>query len=90
MLNRGKLNVVQAISLAGGETLQSFARWAVIVRRRGDAFDQIKVPLKKMEKGSSAPVALEINDALYVPTSGWKSIVLNGSNVLSAAAAASI
>jgi polysaccharide biosynthesis/export protein len=90
MLNGGKLNVVQAISLAGGETLQSSAASTVIVRRRGDKFNQIKVPLKKMEKGDATPVALETNDALYVPTSGWKSLVLNGSSVLSAAAAASI
>ncbi len=90
MVNGGSLNVVQALSLAGGETLHASTHWAVIVRKKGEVFEQIKVPLGKMEKGDAPPVALEINDALYVPASGWKSLVINGSNVLSAAAAASI
>lgn len=90
MVNGGALNAVEAISLAGGETLQSSTRWAVIVRIQGDTIQQIKVPLGKMEKGTSPAVALHSDDALYVPASGWKSLVLNGSNVLSAAAAASI
>lgn len=90
MVNGGALNAIQAIALAGGETLQASTRWALLVRRQGDGFAQIKVPLKKMEEGQSAPIALELNDALYVPASNWKSFVLNGSSVLSAAAAASI
>jgi polysaccharide export outer membrane protein len=90
MVNGGSLNVVQALSLAGGETLHASTHWAVIVRKKGEIFEQIKVPLGKMERGDAPPIALEINDALYVPVSGWKSLVINGSNVLSAAAAASI
>jgi polysaccharide export outer membrane protein len=90
MVNGGTLNVVQAISLAGGESLQSSTRWAIIVRRQEDGFTQIKIPLGKMEKGDVTPVALQLNDALYVPVSGWKSLVTNGSSVLSAAAAASV
>ena len=90
MVNGGSLNVVEAVSLAGGETLLSSTRWAVIVRRQGDDIKQIKVPLQKMEKGEAPTVALQVNDALYVPPSTWKSLVINGSNVLSAAAAASI
>ncbi|HEY6489093.1 MAG: polysaccharide biosynthesis/export family protein [Terracidiphilus sp.] len=90
MVNGGALNAIQAIALAGGETLQASARWALLVRRQEDGFAQIKVPLKKMEEGEAAPMPLELNDALYVPASNWKSFVLNGSSVLSAAAAASI
>jgi polysaccharide export outer membrane protein len=90
MLNGGSLNVVQALALAGGETLQADMRGVLIVRRKGSQFEQIKVPLKKIEKGTAIPIPLEVNDALFVPTSAWKSLVLNGSSVLSAAAAASI
>ena len=90
MVNGGTLNVVQAISLAGGQTLQSSACCAVVVRRQGNSFVQIKVPLGKMEKGDAAPIFLQLDDALYVPASAWKSFVINGSNVLSAAASASI
>lgn len=90
MVNGGSLNVVEAVSLAGGETLQASNHWAVIVRRKDDRIEQIKVRLGKMEKGEASAIALEINDALFVPSSGWKSLVINGTNVLSAAAAASI
>jgi polysaccharide biosynthesis/export protein len=90
MVNGGVLNVVQAISLAGGETIRSSTRFAVLVRRQGQSFVQIKVPLGKMEKGDAPPLPLQRDDALYIPASAWKSFVINGSNVLSAAAAASI
>jgi polysaccharide export outer membrane protein len=90
MVNGGTLNVVQAISLAGGQTLQSSTCCAIVVRRQGDSFMQIKVPLGRMEKGDVPPVPLQLDDALYVPASAWKSFVINGSNVLSAAASASI
>jgi polysaccharide biosynthesis/export protein len=90
MVNGGRLNVVQAISLAGGQTLQSSTCCAIVVRRQGSTFVRIKVPLGRMERGDASPVPLEIDDALYVPTSAWKSFVINGSNVISAAASASI
>ncbi len=90
MVNGGMLNVVQAISLAGGQTLQSSTCCAVVVRRQGNSFVQIKVSLGKMEKGDAPPLSLQLDDALYVPASAWKSFVINGSNVLSAAASASI
>lgn len=91
MVNGGTLSVVQAVSLAGGVTLQASTHFAVVVRRQpGGGYVQFRVPLGKMQRGGAAPVALEMNDALYVPPSTWKSIVINGSNVLSAAASAAI
>lgn len=90
MINGGTLNVIQAISLAGGTGLQAATKWAVIVRRQGDGFVQLKVPLSKMEKGGANPIPLEINDALYVPLSGWKAVLENSSSVLSAVASAAV
>ncbi|HVZ84591.1 MAG TPA: polysaccharide biosynthesis/export family protein [Terracidiphilus sp.] len=90
MVNGGSLSVVQAVALAGGTTLQASAKWAVVVRRKGDSYIQFKVPLSKMETGGATPVQLEWNDALYVPVSTWKAVLVNGSNVISAATAAAI
>lgn len=90
MVNGGSLSVIQAVSLAGGTTLQAADKWAVIVRRQGDGYVQFKVPLAAMEKGGAAPIQLQVNDALYVPVSTWKAVVVNGSNVLSAATSAAI
>jgi len=90
MVNGGSLNIAQAVALAGGETAQSSTRWALITRKGGDGIEQIKVPLRKVEKGQAPAAELQQNDVLYVPQSGWKSAVIGGSSVLSAAAAASI
>jgi polysaccharide export outer membrane protein len=90
MVNGGSLSVIQAVSLAGGITLQASAKWAVIVRRQGDGYVQFKVPLSAMETGGAAPVQLLANDALYVPVSTWKAVLISSSNVLSAATSAAI
>jgi len=90
MVNGGALNVVQAVSLAGGETPEHSTRWAIVVRKQGDNYEQVKVSLDKMEKGLEKPAPLQMNDALYVPASRWKSAIVSGSSILSAAAAASI
>ena len=88
MVNGGSINVVQAIALAGGTTLQASAKWAVIVRKQGSGLVQFKVPLNKIQKGEASPVQLEWNDAVYVPTSTWKSVLINGSAIVGAAASA--
>ncbi|MDR3742409.1 MAG: polysaccharide biosynthesis/export family protein [Terracidiphilus sp.] len=90
MVDGGALSVVQAVSLAGGTTLQASTRWAVIVRRQGDSYVQFKVQLDKMQTGRATPVQLQWNDALYIPLSAWKSVLINGSTVISAATSASI
>jgi polysaccharide export outer membrane protein len=90
MVNSGSLNVIQAISLAEGTTIQASTRWAVVVRRQGDGFVQFKVPISKMETGAAAPIQLQLNDTLFIPLSTWKAVLVNGSNVLSAATSASI
>ena len=90
MVDGGSLNVVQAISIAGGTTLQASTKWAVIVRRQGDDYVQFKVQLDKMQTGRATPVQLQWNDALYVPVSAWKAVLVNGSNVISSATSAAI
>jgi polysaccharide export outer membrane protein len=90
MVNGGALSVIEAVSLAGGTTLQASTSRAVVVRRQGTGIIQFKVPLGQMEVGKSAPSQLQIGDALYVPFSTWKSVLINGSNVLSAATSAAI
>jgi polysaccharide export outer membrane protein len=90
MVNGGSLSVIQALSLAGGTTLQASDRWALVVRKQASGITQFKVPLARMETGDSAPSQLQPNDALYIPISTWKAVLINGSNVLSAATSAAI
>lgn len=90
MADGGSLSVVEAVTLAGGTSLQASTRWVLIVRRQEGGLVQIKVPLGKMETGGAVPFQLQLNDALYVPLSTWKAVLMNGSNVLSAATSATI
>jgi polysaccharide export outer membrane protein len=90
MVNGGTLSVVQAVSLAGGTTLQASTKYAVIVRRQEKGFVQFKVPLGKMQTGGATPIELQVNDALYIPASSWKTVLINGQTVLGAAASAAI
>ena len=90
MVNGGTLNVSQAVSLAGGTSNLAKTKWAVVVRTQGSEFSQFKVPLQSMETGSTPPVSLQLNDILYIPTSSWKSVLINGSNILGAVSSASI
>jgi polysaccharide export outer membrane protein len=90
MVNGGSLSVIEAISLAGGTTLQASTRWAMVIRRQGTDVSQFKIPLGRMETGDSPPTQLQLSDALYVPVSTWKAVLINGSNVLSAATSAAI
>ena len=90
MVNGGSLSVIEALALAGGTTLQASTKWAVVVRRQGAGVTQFKVPLSRMETGDASPSQLQLNDALYIPVSTWKAVLINGSNVLSAATSAAI
>ena len=90
MADGGSLSVIEAVTLAGGTSLQASTRWAIIVRRQDGGLVQFKVPLGKMETGGAPPFQLELNDALYVPISTLKAALINGSNVLSAATSAAI
>jgi polysaccharide export outer membrane protein len=90
MVNGGSLSVIQAVSLAGGTILQASTKSATVVRRQGSGFVEFKVPLAKMETGHAAPVQLQLNDALYIPISGWKTALISGSGILGAVGSAAI
>jgi len=90
MVNGGSLSVIEALALAGGTTLQASTRWAVVVRKQGSGVTQFKVPLSRIEIGQALPPQLQLDDALYIPVSTWKAVLINGSNVLSAATSAAI
>ncbi|MBW4028842.1 MAG: hypothetical protein HIU93_15855 [Acidobacteria bacterium] len=91
MINRGELNVLQAVSLALGTTMVAKGGTYYIIRKvsPGD-YKRILVPYNKMSKGKLPPMPLEVNDILYVPTSVAKSVLINGSGLIGTAATAAI
>ncbi len=70
--DRANLSVLKALALAGGPGRTASMGHAVLIRKRGDKVEQIKVPLGRILKAQAADVAMEPEDILYVPTSGGK------------------
>jgi polysaccharide biosynthesis/export protein len=85
MVNGGLLNVYQALSLAGGTTLDAAKNGMYIVRPHDEIFETIKVPFNKMAKGEQVRLELRQNDVLYIPRSGIRVTLLDGSAIIGAA-----
>ena len=90
MVNGGLLNIYQALSLAGGTTLDAARNGMYIVRPHDEAFETIRVPFNKLAKQPQAQVELRQNDVLYVPRSGARVALLDGSAIIGAAVSGSL
>ncbi len=90
MVNGGRLNIYQALSLAGGTTLDAAKNGMYIIRPQGDSFQEIKVPFTKLAKEPQAELQLGLNDVLYIPHSGWRVGLLDGSAIIGAAVSGAI
>lgn len=85
MVNSGSLNIYQALSLAGGTTLDAAKNGMYIIRPHDEVFEQIKVPFAKLAKERQTDVQLQWNDVLYIPRSGLRVAFLDGSAIIGAA-----
>ena len=90
MVNNGGLNIYQALSLAGGATLDAAKGGMYIIRPHGDSFEQIKVPFAKLLREQQSELQLQLNDVLYLPRSGWRVTLLDGSAIIGAAISGAI
>jgi polysaccharide biosynthesis/export protein len=90
MVNGGLLNVYQALSLAGGTTLDAARNGMYIIRPHGEAFQTIKVPFAKLASERPSEVQLQLNDVLYVPRSGMRVAFLDGSAIIGSAVGGAI
>ena len=63
------LTVVEAIALSGGLTRYASGNRTRVVRRNGDEFQSIVIPVNKITAGDkSKDIALRPGDVVYVPT----------------------
>ena len=90
MHNGGKLDVFQALSLAGGTTLDAARNGMYIIRPHDEVFETIKVPFSKLSKEHQSEIQLQRNDVLYIPRSNWKVTLLDGSAIIGSALNAAI
>jgi polysaccharide export outer membrane protein len=91
MVNGGTLNILQAVSLAYGTTnIASVGSMRIIRPAANGTFTEMEVPFKKVTKGEAQPVSLQAQDILYVSTSTFKNVFINGSSIIGTTASAAI
>ena len=90
MVDRGSLDLTQAVALAQGTTLIASTRTVWIVRKQQGNIVEIPVEYSKVIEGKIVSPVLQSEDVLYVGVSRLKATLVNGSAVLSAATSAAI
>jgi polysaccharide export outer membrane protein len=90
MQDDSTLTVLQAVAMASGANRTASESHARLVRRTAQGYSEIPVPLKDMQKGKVADMALQHDDILWVPFSYGKNIVIGGTSIVGVAASAAV
>lgn len=91
MQEDGKLNVVEAVSLAQGTLMQARIGDMRVIRRQPDgSLMDIPVHYNQVMRGKADPIELEPQDIVYVPVSKLKSVFTAGSSIVGETGAATI
>lgn len=76
--NNESLTLMEAISLAGGNTATSKLKDARLIRKLPAGREEIKLNLKKVYRGKEADLKVKDGDILYVPSSSIKTFIYHG------------
>jgi polysaccharide export outer membrane protein len=91
MQNDSRMTLLQAISAASGVNRTADEKHARLIRSLENGnYQELEVPLRSIEKGKDADIALKANDVLYIPFSMKRHIVLGAPAILSTTSAAAI
>lgn len=91
MQEDGRLDIAQAISMAGGTTLLASTGHVLVLRRHSDgSFVKFEISYKHLVAGQVAPPALQPQDIIYVPNSKIKTAFSDTQGILAAAATATV
>jgi polysaccharide export outer membrane protein len=87
MVNKGNLDVYEALSIAGGMTINADGSGMRIFRPTTGSvsYKEIRIPFSQLAKSQTEKVELLPNDVLFVPRSGWKVAFLDGAAIIGAA-----
>lgn len=72
VMRNGQLTVLEALSESQGLKGTAKLQDAFILRKQGESYDRIEVPLKRYLKGQEGDLELRGGDVLVVPASGVK------------------
>lgn len=76
--NNEQLSLVQALSLAGGNTITSNLKDVRLIRKIASGKEMVTLNLKKIYDGKEADIAVNDGDILYVPSSTLKTFIYRG------------
>ena len=75
MQNGGRVTVLQAMALAGGQTRTASLNHARLIHKTASGYMETQVRLKKMMNGHEHDTELQAEDILYIPNNDTKSVL---------------
>lgn len=91
MQEDGKLNVAEALAMAGGTIMTANTGGLRVIRRNPDGTVlDFSLSYDRIAKGKQAPLALQAQDIVYVPMSKIKATFSTATGIISAATSAAI
>jgi polysaccharide export outer membrane protein len=91
MHDDGRLTILQALALAGGNTRTASLSNTRLIRKTANGYTDTTLSLSKILKGSAADSQLQPDDILYIPNSATKSVIYHTApSIVSSASTAAI
>lgn len=84
--NEGNISVLELVARAGGTNHSAVPSHAKLIRKDGDKYIEIALPLSAMQKGNRIDMALQPGDIVYVPFSYMRSLAMNAGGIAASAA----
>jgi len=75
MHDDGRLTILQALALAGGNTRTASLSNTRLIRKTANGYTDTTISLSRILKGSAADSQLQPDDILYIPNSATKSVI---------------
>ena len=75
MQNAGRMTVLQALALAGGQTRTASMDHTRLIHKTDSGYTDVQVSLKKIMNGREPDTELQAEDILYIPNSAAKSLI---------------
>ena len=88
--NEATISVLELVARAGGTTHTAVPSRARLIRKQGDTYVEMPLPLSAMQKGNKADLPLQANDIIWVPFSYLRNFALQSAGVAASVGAAAI
>jgi polysaccharide export outer membrane protein len=88
--NDAKVSVLELVARAGGTPPSAYPSRSVLLRKSGDGYVRIHLPLSNMQKGKVADIPMQPDDIVYVPFSYLRNSVVNASGIAASVGSAAV